>query len=141
MAHVTDCNSVYTGSIPVDHSKHGRRRWVGQLNGKNYFVGDISALAFVNKHLNMSAGVFGDRLENLESLENDITFYGAYVNADVYNDYGGFNFLAKQARFDGTVRRDTLAVKGHVNLIDGFHAYVNHSNMTNTENSVFFLVT
>jgi hypothetical protein len=111
---------------------------VGQLNGKNYFVGDISALAFVNKHLNVSAGVFGDRLENLESLENDITFYGAYVNADVYNDYGGFNFLAKQARFDGTVRRDTLAVKGHVNLIDGFHAYVNHSNMTNTENSVFF---
>ena len=98
---------------------------VGTLNNRNYLVGDMTGMKFVNKNLLLSAGISGDVVNSVNGLQQGITSKTVTLGIDTYNDVGGISLSGYQTYYSDSNKQTGGVVMPYINTpIEGVYVFV-----------------
>ena len=98
-----------------------------------FYMGDMNLLYNVNRHIDLSIGLFGDLVDTEKSLENGIVFSGYSGGFDLYNDRIGLATSIRQAFYSNDNTQNRIDVKGYVSVMDGIALYTSYRYFENSE--------
>jgi hypothetical protein len=107
---------------------------IGVLSGKNYLVGDMTAMKFVNANSLISFGVYGDVVNSVLGLQQGVTQQGWNIGGDLYNDYGGLSLSGTQSYFtQGNTQTGGTAKIYAMTAYEGVHIYIKDRYYINSQ--------
>ena len=98
---------------------------VGTLNNRNYLVGDMTGMKFLNENSLLSLSVSGDIVNSVQGLQQGIAQTSVGLGYDYYNDFGGISISGFQSYYtDGNKQTGGTLMPYVYTSISGVYVYV-----------------
>ena len=98
---------------------------VGTLNNRNYLVGDMSGMKFLNENSLVSFSVSGDIVNSVLGLQQGIAQTSVGLGYDYYNDIGGISVSGFQSYYtDGNKQTGGTLMPYMYTSIPGVYVYI-----------------
>lgn len=106
---------------------------VGNISGKSYFIGDMTAYRTLNKHMAIFAGIDGDIVDSDRGIEETITYKGWTAGIDLYTDKFGITGSLREQNFtDGNIKEGWFAKLYYVPF-NGISIYASTKHYNNSK--------